>query len=338
MIARATILCLLALAPAALAQPLADPRARIEIRYDRPATKGGANFARVRDAQCRESVADPAVDKDLRRRIVALAAREWEAFHFPVLDIASEGLPLIPRLQTQGSGARGRAIVPDALNPPLKNPPSRALRLGLVEDDGDAIERIGGYWAITPGQGAVATQNVIWGRGGWPGAGWAQPWSAAFISWVMCEAGLTRAQFARGATHWLYVQAIFAGGAAFTPADLATRASPGDLVCAGRADDKDLATLDEARIAAAQGALMHCDIVVGVLPDRILLIGGNVMNTVALTVAPADALGRIRPNAQRNWFGVMKLNAPDDPRAGLRETEWACLGKAPDVIACLGGK
>lgn len=327
-------------ASSVFAQSASDPRQRVEIRYERPETKGGATFARVRDTQCRESVGDAATDAGLRQRIVSLAAREWEAFHFPVLDIASAGLPLVPRIQSQGSGARGRAIVPDAINPPLDASQERALRLGLVEDDGDAIERIGGYWAATPGQSAVAMQNVIWGKGGWPGAGWALPWSAAFISWTMCEAGLTRAQFARASTHWAYLTAMFdtPSQSAFTPAPLSTRVAPGDLVCAGRAENKDIVTLEEARRAAAQGALMHCDIVVGLLPDRALLIGGNVMNAIALTVAPADREGRIKPNAHRPWFGVMKLKAPENARATLSQIDWACLGRAKDVIACLQSK
>lgn len=321
----------------AVAQPFPDPRQRVEVRYDRPETSSGANFIRVRDSQCRENVADPAADAGLRRRIVEIAAREWEAFHFPTLDIASEGLTLVPKVQTRASGAAGRAIVPDAINPPTRATLSRALRLGLVEDDGEVIARIGGYWATVPGQGATATQNVIWGRGGWPGAGWAQPWSSAFVAWVMCEAGLTRQQFMRASAHASYLDAIFSApeGSAFFPADLHTRLSPGDMVCAGRSDSKDIATIDEARIAAAQGALMHCDIVVGVMRDRILLIGGNVMNAIALTIAPSQSTGRIRSTAQRPWFGVLKLKAPDDARAGLPYAAWECLGKSPDVVACL---
>lgn len=322
---------------AARAQPFPDPRQRVEIRFDRAESKGGASFARVRDTQCRENISDVVAERELRRRIVDLAAREWEAFHFPTLDIASVGLPIVPRVQSQSSGARSRAILPDVINPPLPQPLQRALRLGLVEDDGDAIERIGGYWAVVPGQSAVATQNVIWGKGGWPGAGWAQPWSAAFISWTMCEAGLSRAQFQRSAAHWAYVADMFSGDAAqaFAPAPLSVRVTPGDLVCAGRADDKEIASLDEARVAAQQGALMHCDIVVGLLPDRALLIGGNVMNAIALTIAPADRQGRILPNARRSWFGVMKLKAPEDKRAGLGEASWRCLGKSADIMACL---
>ena len=57
---------------------------------------------------------------------------------------------------------------------------------------------------------------------------------------------------------------------------------------------------------------MHCDIVVGVMRDRILLIGGNVMNAIALTIAPSQSTGRIRSTAQRPWFGVLKLKARDD--------------------------
>ncbi|WP_342360972.1 DUF2272 domain-containing protein [Terrarubrum flagellatum] len=328
-----SVVAIFATTQAAFAQVFPDPRQRVEMRFERPETKSGASFARVKDSQCRESVANVSGDATLRRRIVSLAAREWEAFHFPTFDIASVGLPLVPQVQSRAGSA---AIVPGAINPALDRPLPRALRLGLAEDDGEVMERIGGYWAVTPGQDAVAVQNVIWGRGGWPGTGWAIPWSAAFVSWVMCEAGLTRPQFARAAKHSAYLSAMFenAEASAFTPADLTTPVAAGDLVCTGRAENRDIASLDEARRAATQGALMHCDIVVGKLRDRVLLIGGNVINAVTLTIALADAKGRVKSTALRPWFGVMKLKVPEDKRAGLRDMDWACLGKA-DALACL---
>lgn len=319
----------LTLAPAASpAQEAADPRARVELVRT-------PKRIMIRDASCPERIADPAFDTTLRRRIVGIAAREWEAFRFSTVDIASVGLPAVPTLGTAGSGARPRTIVPDAINPPQPGTyVQRVLRVGRLEDDTDVTARIGGYWAVVPGQSAIATQNEIWRA--WAGTGWAQPWSAAFVSWVMCEAGLASAAFPRSAQHALYVDRFFRDpGAAFAPHPVSATPEPGDLLCAGRAEDRDIADLEEARTAAAAGAFMHCDIVVGGAPDRLYLIGGNVQNAVSLTVAPLR-VGRIEPNAFRRWFGLFKLRAPADAAAGLDRVRFTCLGK-PDVEACLNG-
>ena len=70
---------------------------------------------------------------------------------------------------------------------------------------------VAGYWAATPqGTGMIANQNRAW-NGPWGIDGrWADPWSAAFVSWVMCESGLGEpAQFQRAIAHWTYIdQAI----------------------------------------------------------------------------------------------------------------------------------
>jgi hypothetical protein len=63
------------------------------------------------------------------------------------------------------------------------------------------------------------------------------------------------------------------------------------------------------------------------------VIGGNVQNSVSLTVVPLKR-GRVQPNEIRKWFGVFKLKAPSDPAASIAKVEFACLGKA-DVDACL---
>lgn len=292
----------------------------------------------VRDSRCPGDDAragiEPGREAGLRQRIVDLAAREWEAFRFPVVDIAAKGLPLVPSIETAAGRGRPRPLVPARLNPPREGVYTRRmLRVGYAEDSPEAVLRVAGYWAAVPRQGAVSIQNAIWAIA--PEAGWVQPWSAAFVSWVMCEAGLSEARFARAEGHAAYLHALFERpeGAAFTPMPLETAPEPGDLVCAGRADTPDLASLPEMRRAAASRALMHCDIVVGRAPDRLFVIGGNVENAVALTVLPVER-GRVKATPHRRWFGVMRLRAPADERAGLARVGFACLGR-PDVERCL---
>ena len=303
----------------------ADPRLRADlVGVDR------ARRVEIRDTRCRGGVADARRDGDLRRRIVELAAREWEAFRFPVLDLAARGLPVVPTLDA--AGARPQAIVPSQLNPPRPVYTRRMLRSGLAEDAPEVALRIAGYWASVPGQGALSAQNAVWQIA--PEAGWVQPWSAAFISWVMCEAGLTEAQFPRAESHAAYLAALFdRPEAAFTPRPLTELPEPGDLVCAGRGDTAAIGGLDEAHRAAAQRAALHCDVVVGRAADRLLAIGGNVENAVTLSVLPARG-GRLVPTPLRPWFTVLKLRAPADPRAVLGQARFRCLGRA-EVERCI---
>ncbi|HEY8566366.1 MAG TPA: DUF2272 domain-containing protein [Beijerinckiaceae bacterium] len=314
-------LALLAAGPAVAA----NPRLRVEL-VDRP------KRIIVRDTACPGDRA-PADRTTWRRRIVETAALEWEAFRFSTLDIASRGLPRVPTLGTLASGRTPRTIVPDAANPPLADEPARRLlRVGLSEDAAETTLRIGGYWAVVPLQSAVDTQNALWRI--WADTGWAQPWSAAFVSWVMCEAGLPLEAFDRHPQHAGYIAHLYANPqAAFAPQPITERAEPGDLVCAGRGDSQDVANLEEGWALAAASGPMHCDIVVGGAPDRLYLIGGNVENSVTLTVAPARD-GRIEPNAARRWFGVFRLKAPSDPDAAIDKVGFACLGR-PDAKACL---
>ena len=73
-------------------------------------------------------------------------------------------------------------------------------------------------------------------------ARWTDPWSAAFISWVMCEAGLgDTGQFQRAIAHWGYIdQAIRARdgraqNAAYVAYDIGeTAIVPGDMLCTSR--------------------------------------------------------------------------------------------------------
>lgn len=330
----AFLLCLAAVP--AQAQTFPDPRQRVDIKFDDAVKQSAARSIRVRDGQCRESLADPLKEIGLRQRIVDLAAREWEAFHFPVLEFARNPSPLIPWIESHR--AHRYPLFAGSQNIPGSNA-TRMLRNGLLEDDAAVAARIGGYWAVVPNANAnaIATQNVIWGKGGWPGAAWAQPWSAAFVSWVMCEAGMTRSQFTRAPSHAGYLTGFFQNAAmsAYRPTSLNEKPDIGDLICAGRDSDNPITSLEQAAEAARNDALMHCDIIVGLLPGRALLIGGNVRNAVSLSIITRNRAGRIIPHEQRPWFGLMKLNAPADAKAGLAKTPWQCLGQKNQTMTCL---
>jgi hypothetical protein len=176
-------------------------------------------------------------------------------------------------------------------------------------------DSIAGYWTVTPeGSWIIADQNRRWNGSG-PGARWRTPWSAAFISWVMCEAGIAdRSRFQRAIAHHTYIdQAIRsrdgANQAAFVAYDIGeTTIEPGDLLCSARRPG--YSSLSERRRQMGEGARTHCDVVVKLDPDgqRILAIGGNVRSRVSMKLLPAVIeQGRLRPDT--DVFAHLKLRA-----------------------------
>ncbi len=138
----------------------------------------------------------------------------------------------------------------------------------------------------------------------WTGFDGDKPWSAAFISWIMAEAGVTDEEMPASATHARYLRAaIKAGGKgnwrAHPPDAYAPR--PGDLICATRAGQK-IAHFDEIPL----GATLHCDIVVAAGSGRLESIGGNVRNSVTKSLRRLGPDGRLATNEDRPWFLVLE--------------------------------
>ena len=157
---------------------------------------------------------------EIRRRIVDVAVQEWGFFGFTVVDQTRDE-PI------DRTARRGRRRWP-------RPSPAEAARVA---------ESIAGYWTVTPQGGwIIESQNQRWNSSDGGSTRWRYPWSAAFVSWVMCEGGLGESsQFQRAVAHHTYIdQAIRArdGGAsqaAFTAHDIGeTAISPGDLLCSGR--------------------------------------------------------------------------------------------------------
>ena len=186
---------------------------------------------------------------------------------------------------------------------------------------------VAGYWSATPDGGAVlAKQNRIWTSWfGDQGVGWVEPWSAAFVSWVMCEAGLGELPtFQRSIAHWEYVdQAIRArdNPGAGSPSAYVAREfgeaviHPGDLLCNSRGE-ADYRALEDRRRVMGRYAPLHCDIVVKVdgRQSAIFVIGGNVLNSVSLSALRAEAMGaglspapEVRITGARRWFAHLEL-------------------------------
>lgn len=245
-----------------------------------PATRveGGPGDMRVVAGSCQTHPLG-----ELRRRIVDVAAQEWAFFGFSVVDRT------LPR--------RGFRTVSFA--PPGETSQPQRRRRGFggpsAQEFNRLVSSIGGYWAATPdGAWMVERNNEVAGssRGG---TRWRDPWSAAFVSWVMCEAGLgSTSQFHRSIAHRDYIdQAIRArdgqdSSAVYLAYDVGeAEVTPGDLLCSGSRPDYQ--SIAQRRREMGDGARTHCDIVVRVDAEagRFLTIGGNVGGTVSLKFFPA---------------------------------------------------
>lgn len=292
----------LAVAAAAQAQP--GPLERLPVG----ALDAMAPSARVSGTPGRIAVEDRVCRnlprEQVRRRIVDLAIQEWGYFGFTTVDETAPGYE--NRRQRQPGEPRRPRIDP--------------------EEAARVVHSIAGYWSVTPdGSWILERQNRIWRTSSGTLERWSDPWSAAFISWVMCEGGLSdSAQFQRAIAHYVYIdQAIAArdenaSDAAYVAHEVGEAAvEPGDLLCRGRRGS--YSTVAERREDLGEGTRSHCDVVVKLDAenDRILVIGGNVRSSVRLKFLPArlepDGPGDVYASigrGSRAVFAHLKLQAP----------------------------
>lgn len=249
-------------------QPLPRlPADQIDITPPSARVTGLPGTMRITDRSCRSLPLDEA-----RRRIVNAAAQEWAyfGFNFEVQSAATAATFNTPQIRGRRPGMNS----------------TEATRLA---------DSIAGYWAAAPqSDWILEKQNQNWAENGY-GVRWRDAWSAAFISWVMCESGIGNStQFKRAIAHHTYIdQAILASEgrdseAVFTAHEPGTKAIvPGDLLCRGSRPV--YRTIAERRAQLGVGARTHCDIVVKVdeANNRIMAIGGNVRGSVRMKVFPA---------------------------------------------------
>lgn len=283
----------------------------LDVRSPIERVVGAPGSMRITDRSCRSMPLS-----DVRRRIVDTAVQEWAYFGFSVDDqLQAQPFPSSVSQQTPSQQMQ-RASFP---------------RMNAGEG-ARLASSIAGYWAATPDSDWILQrQNANWNAEG-AGARWRHAWSAAFISWVMCESGLAEpAQFRRAIAHHTYIdQAIRAtdgldNRAVFTAYDPGQAAiEPGDLLCRGSRPN--YRTLAERRSQLGDGARTHCDIVVKVdtQAQKIMVIGGNVRGSVRMKVMPAaqDIGQALRPLSDngRALFAHLKLQAPSIALNALDET------------------
>lgn len=156
-----------------------------------------------------------------------------------------------------------------------------------------------------------------------------QPWSAAFVSWVMIQAGVPTAAFCGHPAHSAYLETIWKRQQRDPDAPFVLRHAgearplPGDLVCAARrpSTGAPVSEIAVGRFRRSDGNFLasHCDIVVRVdSPNRIIeAIGGNVADSVTMSVFDIDAEGRLAEPTDgeaRPWFGVVENRYARRPR------------------------
>lgn len=145
---------------------------------------------------------------------------------------------------------------------------------------------------------------------GWLPSGntwWTTAWSAAFISWVIRKAGAGSA-FRYSSAHVEYVAAAKQNRLANTTNlfkayriwEVAPRI--GDLVCLEReSSGVTYENVDDGNFRAS-----HCDVVVEVLPGKLITVGGNVSNSVGSTSVTTDSQSFI---TKAGYYAVLRTGA-----------------------------
>lgn len=161
------------------------------------------------------------------------------------------------------------------------------------------------------------------------------PWSAAFISWVMTRASVPG--FTRSPRHIDYIRAAYQNSGPYRMADpTQEKPAPGDLLCYLR-DRRETLSYSGLVQSLGSGAVTHwkshCEVVIAANMggDRTLyLIGGNVMNTVAMRKLDLDRSGRIElpPAKASTSDGVDPGCTPGrEEECSFNRQDWAALLK-----------
>lgn len=230
------------------------------------------------------------------------------------------------------------AVAPERLIPEIRDPGRAPLVHAAVREweawgrlvltgwapalDGNVVPspanfpRVLAYWEAVPGNRGVARQHqrlhdalmLAMAQDGQPPVEpsislWAYPfWSAAFISYVMEQAGVGEADFTPSARHAAYIDGLLSRaawdpqGAAFLPREPGEYApQSGDLLCADRSTGNQLLSWTDRMAETGAFRPMHCDVVVSDQPGLVQAIGGNVRDAVVLRRLPADEKGRVKP-------------------------------------------
>jgi uncharacterized protein DUF2272 len=171
-------------------------------------------------------------------------------------------------------------------------------RAGVTERSEPLTSKIGDYWGSC-------------GHPNWDGRT-SKPWSGAFVAWTMAHSGIPASEFPRDGRHGGYLAALYdrqqkGGRAPFAlhaPNEYSPK--PGDLVCTGSSGPTWRNADSRTARRRIDSAASHCDIVTDVRGGYVQAIGGNVKNSVTMSLFPVDSRGRLVPFAGKTWFMVVE--------------------------------
>lgn len=227
---------------------------------------------------------------------------------------------------------------------------TEAERADLADDGIEAWQRVAAYWRDSGTLGAMGQIDGAASCQQLDGSRYREndcrafivdnPWSAAFVSYVMVRAGV--AGFRTSIRHIDYIRAAYQAGADGLPYRYADpqqeKPAPGDLLCflRGRRQPVGAAGLREA---LARGRPLpwesHCDIVVAanVGGDQTLyLIGGNVFNAVTMRKLKLDRSGRLQLDAplaqeQNDEGAALECTPGHEELCDVNRQDWSALLK-----------
>jgi hypothetical protein len=212
-------------------------------------------------------------------------------------DLRSESLPVYSRKYKIMKAALNEWLYFGQQKVVIDGDEESIPHVGVWEDDDyNHSNRINLYWR------AVGNYRLS-------GYNCKEPWSAAFISWIMQVAGVPDYLFPPAATHRSYLNHFLANAhkpyAAWIPHTIQKyRPKPGDLICAKRGKAIPTDVIEE--LPDLLNSKLHCDIVVETKGETLQAIGGNVRNSVSKTILTLSPEGYLQFTRHKPWFLIIE--------------------------------
>lgn len=209
----------------------------------------------------------------------------------------------------------------------------REAETARLENGQPAWERVIEYWRDSGLLWQTHAASACGGMDGIGASAWCRgfvvdtPWSAAFVTWVMQQAGVPG--YRGSPSHVQYVRRAYRdplGSAYRVTYPLTAKPARGDLLCYARVSSRTYGFEGlMTQLAGDDGGLnMHCDVVVGIDAGLAYLVGGNVLDGVTLRMLPLDATARLSGLAMRGMDDPQCT--PDTPAAcDMNRQDWAVL-------------
>ena len=208
-----------------------------------------------------------------------------------------------------------------------------------LKDGGSPWRRVAFYWQASgllspmgfkPGASDCghAALNLAYPGLGCRGFVIDNPWSAAFISWVMQRAGVPG--FRTSASHFDYVRAArkdVVGSPYRFVEPMSAKLETGDMLCYVRTGrvyrhDRLLMAID----GSASGLPMHCDLIVAAAGGKAYAVGGNVQQAVTMRIFNLNAQGQLWGLPRRS-DGDVECSPETLGACSFNRQDWAAVLK-----------